>query len=263
LSNNINNFSNNYNFNKRGYPSIIKNRVESVLLEASDYKLEINQFEKEYQKKHGTLLDYKAYGYETIMELIESMKDIVCLDLSYNQSSFFDKYTVRLLRPKSLSDSDYCSNTSLNKINDLNNNLNLNDVHDLNDNIVVKCKKIKLNNQNVNLISINGTIIVHWTQIADFFSMKQFIFKKLIDINPIDVFTKKFKYNENNRFLFDLIEDRLEINLEETNELTEIYFIYYDKLLDLCDIVFSNDLKKSIYLKNMIKQTSHENKIFL
>ena len=93
--------------------------------------------------------------------------------------------------------------------------------------------------------------------------MKQFVFKKLIDISPKDAFKKTFKYNENNRFLFDLIEDRLEINLEETNELNEIYFIYYDKLLDLCDIIFSNDLKKSIYLKSLIKQTSHENKICL
>jgi hypothetical protein len=259
-----NNSMNSNNNNKRifGYPSIIKNRVEAVLLEATDHKLQINRFEKEYEKKHGALLDYKAYGYDSIIDMIESMKDIVSLDLSYNQSSFFDTYTLRLLRPKSLTDSDYCSNNSLNRLTDLNSNLNLNDVHDLNDDAVVKCKKIQINNQNVNLISINGAIIVHWTQIADLFSIKQVIFKKLLDLIKIDVFTKKFKYNDNNRFLFDMIEDRLDINLEETNELNEICFIYYNKLFDLCELVFSNDLNKSSQLKIMIKQASHDNKIF-
>jgi hypothetical protein len=90
----------------------------------------------------------------------------------------------------------------------------------------------------LNLYSIDGVVLVHWTEIALLFGLNFQSFKGLIStLQNEEFFLIRFDFNSDNKILFTLCRDD-NIDLDKLNEPDELIFVYYNRIKYLTEFFF-------------------------
>jgi hypothetical protein len=151
------------------------------------------------------------------------------------------------------------------------------------DTLKIKTKPIRLlepyNSKLVtfNLLSINGEVLVHWSQVAAYFSLNPIAFKHIFDRhmkessifeidnnnnnnNNVHVLFKSFSNNQQNAELFEYLIEELEIPLDDYDEKNETFLVYYARLTQCTDYIFlpyaANKYKMAIENKGQSTTTT-------
>jgi hypothetical protein len=110
---------------------------------------------------------------------------------------------------------------------------------------------VKLTEENLS----NSSIFIHWLQVAKLFEIDPHAFKRMF-LNetkyPLSRNVAKFKMNEANKVLFDFIEKKLEIKLEDYGDVEETTLFVKNYLSDICDFVYNKN--NSEQLKELIEK---------
>ena len=71
--------------------------------------------------------------------------------------------------------------------------------------------------------------------------------------NNVNLFVRMLAYSKSTSFNNDLVEKRHQLNADKFNELKWYDEIYLEQALELCDMIFSNNLDKIQFLKQYLK----------
>jgi hypothetical protein len=108
---------------------------------------------------------------------------------------------------------------------------------------------------NLNLVSIDGEVYVHWSEVFLLFNsgMKENVFKEILLVlrKKLHDFVTIFEWNESNHTLFDLMRLDFKIDLEKFNESEEVLMIKYKELYVCADTIF--DTEKANQTKNFLR----------
>lgn len=108
---------------------------------------------------------------------------------------------------------------------------------------------------NLNLVSIDGEVYVHWSEIFRLFAcgLKANLFKDiLLNIRKEqNDFITTFEWNESNHMLFEVIELNFNIDLDKLDETKELIMIKYKELYVCVDAIFGTE--KANQIKNLLR----------
>jgi len=256
-------------FFKQNIPSLIKKQIEFIIKTAPDYQLTIRQFEERFIAKYTYMFNSKAFGFDSLRALFESLDDIVYVQLLSNKT---DDFRIRLLKCPENSESNEIAkicNSITQKLHLGNNN----DDHaklakqtsqtrtssgsaQVGKELQIKIRQLSIKEKEMvdnkskefklNIISVDENhVLVHWSQVADLFNIKPLIFKAIFQLvddksNNNDLFIR-FKFNQANSLLFDAVQNEFKIDLQEFNEQEEIYFLEIHRLEEYCDMVLTGN----------------------
>ena len=82
--------------------------------------------------------------------------------------------------------------------------------------------------------------------------------------NNVNLFAKLLQYSDNTSFYDDTVQKRHNLNLDKYSELKFYNEIYLEQALELCDLIFTNNLDKIYFLKQYLKsfQTYKRNDLY-
>lgn len=259
--------------NLQKVPEYIKNQIEAILNETPDNKIKASDFFKAYVSKYKTVLISDAYSFPSFKDLVLSFGDSFSIE---PVPGSYEYYVCKNASPKYVADENNNSVQTISPI--INTKLNdsaysdfteINKYEEIKDSAEILTKKISLTHieekklqeivYDFNLISIRDgeakRILIHWLQVANLFEIKPSAFKRnyLNDLKyPMIACISKYKMNENNKILFDLVEEKLNVNLKEYEDTDETTFFLKDSLKEACDYIFNKN--NCQFLKELIKK---------
>jgi hypothetical protein len=259
--------------NLQKVPEYIKNQIEAILNDTPDKKIKASDFFKVYVSKYKTVLISDAYSFPSFKDLVlsfgnsfsiepvpDSYEYYVCKNASTKYVADENNNSVQTMSPiinTKLNNSDYSDFTEINKYEEvkdsteiLTKKISVTDIEDKKRDEIV---------YDFNLISIRDgeskSILIHWLQVANLFEIKPSAFKRnyLNDLKyPMITYISKYKMNENNKILFDLVEEKLNVNLKDYEDTDETTFFLKDSLKEACDYIFNKN--NCQFLKELIKK---------
>lgn len=127
--------------------------------------------------------------------------------------------------------------------------------------MTIKTKKviffdsINLTKYNLNLVSIDGEVYAHWSEVFRLFAcgLKANLFKDiLLNLRKEQHdFIATFEWNESNHMLFEVIELNFNIDLDKLDETEELIMIKYKELYVCADAIFGTE--KANQIKNFLR----------
>ncbi len=239
----------NSSFPIKNVPTFVKRQIEAVLFGAKDtkFKLRASEFTKRFVEAYSIMLNHRAFGFQSLVELLDSLSDLVYVELTNtftNSQNEGDHYEVGLV----LNEYPFRKYGNVADISE-----------DLTKEGKIRSKRLvffgvnggdELDQRVVHLFDADDRIYIHWTQVAKLFGLKLVPF--LAILKGETTCKKSFKLNENNGVLFDLVEKKLGIDLNETNESDEIHFVVYDRLRALSDFIMEENTSWSRKIRVLI-----------